>query len=180
MSLGMVSHAGSLLFPVNGDDIRIQIEDQRGPCRGQGKQIGSQAVVEPNQLANRLGREAFQESSQSRLIGETRKSQHLQEGSVVLQDFGLVDAAQSHHDGIDQSQNQFGRMVILVSLIEPNIFLQEFFESGLLHPTEVSNMGFVEGKTDFWGTFWHNAQNALLGSFVRGIYFYGYYTCLPS
>lgn len=34
------------------------------------------------------------------------------------------------------------------------------------HPTEVGDMGFVEGKTDFLGAFWHDTQNALLGSFV--------------
>jgi hypothetical protein len=35
------------------------------------------------------------------------------------------------------------------------------------HATEVGKMAFLEGKTNFSGTFWHHAQNTLLGAFVR-------------
>ena len=132
---GIVSYFGTFLSSVDCDYYRIQIEDQCSSAFGKKKQIGSQAVVQSDQSANYLWRQALQEPAQSGLVREMLQSQHFQKGSVVLQDFGLVDSPKSHNDGKDQSQNQFGGMVIGTSLEGPNIFLEQMTKSELVAKT---------------------------------------------
>lgn len=177
MLSGIVSYVGSFLSSIDCYHHRIQIENQCGSAFGKEKEIGSQTVVQSDQSANYLWRQALQEPAQRGLVREMLQSQHFQKGSIVLQYFGLVDSPEPHNDGIDQSQNQFGGMVDLVPLNKPNILLQTFLEIELFakmlnqpHSTEVGNMGLVEGKMDFLSTFGHwyndNTQNTLLGKFV--------------
>ena len=61
-----------------------------------------------------------------------------------------------------------------VVMRNPDISFEQAMEFELVaktleepHPTEVDKMAFLEGKTDFSGTFWHHAQSTLLGAFVR-------------
>jgi hypothetical protein len=46
------------------------------------------------------------------------------------------------------------------------------------HPTEVSNVSFLEGKTDFSGTFWHVTQSTPLGTFLSQNFCSGNYGSL--
>lgn len=61
--LGIVSDFGSLLFAIDGNHHRIDIEGQAGRSLGQFPQISPQTVVEFGQLSNRRRTQTFQESS---------------------------------------------------------------------------------------------------------------------
>ena len=148
---GIVANPGSLLLPIDHYDDRVQIEDEGGALVGQREEINPQAVVEPGHLADGLGGQTFQESAQAGLIWELIEPQHFQEGPVVLQDLGLVDASQSHDDGEDQGQKEFGRMVRGTSLRGLNVSLEQVAQPQLVaktlnqpHPTKVCEVGFVE------------------------------------
>jgi len=187
MLLGIVTNSASLLFAVNGDDHRVQVEYQVGASAWQSPEIRPEAVVKPYQLTNRLGIEAFQEPPQSRLVRETAQSQHVQKESVVLQDFGLVDTFQSHNNGVQQCHDQFGRMIFLVLLGKTNRLLQELLEPKLLaksvnqeHSTEVRQMAALEENFDFVGSFWHNTQTSHLVHFLCEEFDRAYYTPFSS
>lgn len=176
--LGIVAHPGLLLFAIDHDHHRIDIEDQGAPRGWQRKQISSQAVVEPNQLPNGFRRQSLQKAAQSGWVGEALDPQHFQKSSVVLEDLGLVDTSQSHDDGKHKRQEEFGGMIVLVPLSQPKIVLQAFFETNPFaktlnqpHPTEVGDMGFVEGEANFLSALWHNAQSTPLGAFLRATFF---------
>ena len=180
---GIVPYLSPFLFPVDCNYHRIYIENQGGSPCWKIKQMGSEAVVQSDQPADYFGRQAFQESAQSGLVREMFQPQHFQKSSVVLQDFGLVDSPKSHNDGKNQSQNQFGGMVIGTSLEGPNIFLEQMTKSELVaktlnqpHPTEVGEVGFVEGKMNFSGTFWHVSQSTFLRRFLTRDLFDHYYS----
>lgn len=161
---GVVANSCSLGSAIDDNNDRVQVEDQSASCVGKAEQVGPQAVVQPGQLADRFDRQALQESPQGRLIGKTPEPQHLQKGPVVLQDLGLVDSAQPHDDGKHQSHDHLGRIVKSTSVWNPHVFLNQPAQSQLVaktlnqpHPTKVSDVGLVEGKTDFSRTFWHMA-----------------------
>jgi hypothetical protein len=185
--LGVVANSCPLGSAIDNNNNRIQIEDQSGACLGKGKQVSPQAVVQPGQLADGFGRQALQEPAQGRLIGELVQSQHFQKGPVVLQNIGLVDAAEPHDDGEDKGHNEFGGMVIGAFLESGNVPLEQVAKSKLVaktlnqpHPTEVSNVSFLEGKTDFSGTFWHVTQSTPLGAFLSQNFCSGNYGSLYS
>lgn len=173
MLLGVVSDLGSLLFAVHRDHDRVDIERQAAGEVRQSEQMGAQAVVKPTYLANRFGRQTLQEPAQRGLVREALETQHFQEGSVVLQDLGLVDAPETHDDGVEQCQKQFGILVGATARSRSNIALKEALQPQFVaktlnqpHPAEVGNVCFLEGNTDFSGAFWHVTQNTLLGRFV--------------
>jgi hypothetical protein len=173
MFLGVVAHVCALLFAVHRNDDRVDIERQTGGRRGQRKQVRTQAVVKPTHLANGLGGEMLQKSAQRRLIWKAFQAQHFQKGAVVLKNLGLVDTPQTHNDGVEQRQNQFGRVIVGRTPWSSNMALKQPAHTQFVaktlnqpHPTEVSDMRFLEGNTDFSGTFWHVTQNTLLGRFV--------------
>lgn len=185
--LGIVTNGAARLLSVDGNDHRIHIEDQRGSLGGKSEKIHPQTVVQSDQAADCFGRQSFQESPQRTLIRETIQTQHFQKRPIVLQDFGLVDAPKSHDDGEDECQNKFGRMIIGTPLGSLDISLEQMTKSELVaktlnqpHPTEVRDMGFVEGKTDFSGTFWHMTQNTPLGRFLSQDLICLYYTSFSS
>jgi len=185
--LGIVANSSTLLLAVNSNYYRIQIENQAGAFVGQTPKVSSQAVVKPRQLANRLRIQSFQKPAQSCLIRKTTQSQNLQEETVVLQDFGLVDTFQSHNNGVQQCQNQLGRMIFLVLRRKADRFLQKLFESKLLaktvnqeHSTVMRQMAASEENFDFAMSFWHNTQTSLLVHFLCEEFDKPYYTPFPS
>src|SRR5207249_1754298 len=120
----------------------------------QGKQLGSQVVVEGHQLTNDLGRHPIQEAAQRGLVGKTRKAEQGKEGSVVLQDVGFVDASQARHDRIEEGQNEIRGMVVGIALGYAYPLLQQTAKSELVaktlqqyHSPEVSQMSLAKGKT---------------------------------
>ena len=178
--LGVVADLRSLLFAVYRDHDRVDVERQTAGQRRESEQMRAKTVVKPPKLANGLGRQAFQESAQRRLVWETIQAQHFQEGAVVLQDFGFVDASEPHDHGEEQGQNQFAGMIVGGALAKRNVLLQQIpqlqFVAKTLnqpHPTEVGDMGFLEGNADFSSTFWHAAHNTLLGRFVPESFYHG-------
>jgi hypothetical protein len=171
--LGVVSHASAFGPTVDNKDRGIQIEDQGVARMGQGEQIGAQAVVKTYQLSNVFGRKALQEPAQGALVGESLQPEHFQKSAVVLQDVGLVDAAQSHNDREEQGHNQLGRVIgrsslqLVHMLLQKPAQLQPFAESlDQPHSSEVCKVRFLEGETEFSGSSGHPAQSTLLGVFV--------------
>lgn len=185
--LGVVANSCALGSAIDDNNDRIQVEDQSGASVGKGKQVSPQAVVQPGQLADGFGRQALQEPAQGRLIGESLESEHFQKGPVVLQDFGLVDSPKPHDDGKHQRQNEFGGMVIGAFLESRNVSLEQVAKSEPVaktlnqpHSTEVRDVGFLEGKTNFSGTFWHVTQSTPLGAFLSRTFLYPDYNYLQS
>jgi hypothetical protein len=92
----------------------------------------SELIVHHNHLTDHLGRKSFEEPPEGRLIGESGKSEQIQKGSVLLKNFGFVDSPQTCDDDIDQGENMFGRMVILIALGKANFLLKPFLQSEFL------------------------------------------------
>jgi hypothetical protein len=120
---GVVTYFGKLGFSIDGKNDRVQIEDEGGPGFGQGKQPGSDLIVEGDELANSFWGKPFEESPKSGLVGKPRETQQSKEDAVVLKDFGLVDSAQSCHDGIEESENEIGGKIAGIALRDFDIFL---------------------------------------------------------
>lgn len=185
--LGVVADSSTLLSAVDGNYHGVQIEDQAVVFAGQSPEMRPEAVVKPRQLTDCLRTQPFQESSQSRLIRETTQSQNLQEKTVVLQDFGLVDAFEPHDDCIQQRQDQFGRMINLILLRKTNRLLQKLFEPKLLaktvnqkHSTVMRQMAASEENLDFAVSFWHNTQTSPLVYFLCEEFDSAYYIPFTS
>jgi len=89
----VVPHFGKLGFSIDREHDRVQIEDQRGSGFGQSKQLGSELIVQGDELANGFWGEPFEESPKRGLVGKPRETQQGKEDPVVLQDFGLVDSS---------------------------------------------------------------------------------------
>ena len=149
--------------------------------------MGAQAVVKAHQLTDGIAGYALEETPEGGLIREAVEAQHVQEGAVVLEDVGLVDTAQTHDDTEHEGQDKFRGMKGGASLGAPNISLQEASKAQFVakaldqpHPTEVSEMGFVEEKLDLAGIFWHVTQNTLLGSFVSRAFYKKLHRQFPS
>ena len=174
---------------VNRNHHRIDIEGQTGGLLGQFPQIRSQTVVHSGQLPNRLRTQSLQESAQGRLIWKPLQSQHRQEGTVVLQNLGLVDALEPHDNRIQQSQNQLGRMILrwMAGIMPLQTLLDSFLEADPFaktvnqgHSTEVSQMGPLEEKLNIAGSFGHGTQTSHLVYFLSQRYFVAYYTFVSS
>lgn len=150
--LGVVPDIGKLGLAIDGEDDGVQINGQRGSGLGYRKQLGPKLIVQGDKLADDLGRESLEESSQGGLIGKPRKSQEREEYAMVLQDLGLVDPSQTGHDGIKKGQDQIGGKRVGVALRNRHGILDKPAESERVaktlnkhHPTEVSQMGVFEG-----------------------------------
>lgn len=185
--LWIVTDFASLLFAVDRDHDRIDIECQTRGLAGQFPQIRPQTVVKPDQLSNRLRTQSLQKSPQGRLIGESLQTQHRQKRAIVLQDFGLVDSPQAHDDGVKQCQDQLGRMIKRILLNATQMSLQQSAQIQFVaktlnqpHPPEMGYIGFLEGKLDCPDAFAHMTQSSPLGYFLSQHYFALDYTLLPS
>ena len=124
MLFGVVSHFGKLVFSIDREDDRIQIEDQGGSGLGQGKQLSSKLIVQGDELADGFGGKPFEKSPNGGLIGKAGEPQQGKGDSVVLQNFGFVDSSQTGHDGIQESEKKIGGEVVCISLREMNRSLQ--------------------------------------------------------
>ena len=187
MLLGVVADPCSLLFSVDRNHNRIDVEHQGARQRWQTKQMRTQTVVKSSQLADGLERQPLQEPAQGGLIGKTIQAQHLQESPVVLQDLGLVDASQSHNDSVEKRQDQFGEVIVGGSLRRGNIALEQSAQTQPVaktldqpHPAEVRDMGFLEGNTDFSGTFAHVTESSPMVRFVSRSFYHDFETLSSS
>src|SRR5215469_8893459 len=152
--LGVVPDASKLLLAVDGQDHRIEIEDEGRSPSGPSKQLSSQVVVQGDELTDGARTHPLEEAAQSGLVGEPRETQQGQEGTVVPQNLCLVDAAQAHHDSVEQSQDEVGGMIVGVALRHPQGLLQPPTKTQSVaktlqqdHSAEVGEMGLAEGET---------------------------------
>jgi hypothetical protein len=129
---GIVSDLGPLVFPIDDQNDRVQVEGQTGARFGQMEEFFSELIVHHNHLAYHLGRKSFEESPEGGLVGKSGKSEQIQKGSVVLKNFGFVDSPQTCDDDIDQGEDMFGRRVILIALGKANFLLKPFLQSDFL------------------------------------------------
>ena len=86
-------------------------------------------------------------------MGEPRQAQQGQEGTVVLQNFCLVDASQAGHDGVQERQDQVGGKIVGIPLRDLDTILEQPPQPELVaktlqqdHSSEVGQMGLVKGK----------------------------------
>lgn len=149
--LGIVTQPRPLGFPVEGEHHGVQIENQCGSPLGESKELGAKLVVQSHELTDRLGGKPLEESAQRGLIGKASQSQQGEKRALVLQDLGLVDAPQTRHDGIKESQDEIGGKVSGTALRNFDEVLQqpaefEFVAKTLKehHPTEVSKLRIFE------------------------------------
>ena len=145
--LGVVPDASKLLLAVDGQNHRIEIEGEGSPPSGQWKELSAQLIVQADKLTDRVGTDSFEESAQGRRVGEPREAPQGQEGAVVRQNLGLVDASQARHDGVQESQNQIAGKIVGVSLRHLERMLKPPAQPELVaktlqqhHATEVGEM----------------------------------------
>ena len=183
--LGVVADPSQLLFAIDGQDYRIEIQGESGSPSGQREQLSSQSIVQGDQLADDPGGEAPEESAQGSLIGKAGEAEQGEKGSVVLQNLGLVDASQSRHGGVQQGQKQIGGKVVGMALRHFDVVLDQPTQSKLVaktlqqdHPTKVGEMGFDERQTQCSQASGHgskqsrtscaaSSQTVLKGRFVK-------------
>jgi len=182
--LGIVANSRKLQFAVYGENHGIEIEGQSSSGFRQRKQTGAQLIVQRDKTANGLCGKPLQKATQCGLVWKAGKTQQGAKGTVVLQDFGLVDASQPGHDGKQQCQNYIGRKISDIALRNTHILLNQPSESELLaktlqkhHPSEVSEVslgklqmqcsqGFRHGIRRFGSLFCSVAQTVLKVRFV--------------
>ena len=156
--LGVVPHASELLFAVDGQDDRIEIEPEGGSPSEQGKELSTPWIGQADELTDGARTHPFEESAQGRRVGERREARQGQEGTVGRPNLGLVDAPQAGHDSVEQSQDEVGGMIVGVGLRHPQGLLQQAAKSQPVaktlpqdHSAEVSEMGLAEGETKALG-----------------------------
>ncbi len=152
--LGVVPHPSQWLSALDGQDYGIEIEGEGGSPSGPREQLSAQLVVQGHELTDGPGTHPFEESAQGRLVGKLREAQQGEEGTVVVQNLGLVDAPQASHNGVEQSQDEVGGMLVGIASRHPQGLLQQTAKSELVakmlqqdHSSEVSQMGLAEGET---------------------------------
>src|SRR6266581_3280458 len=162
---GIVANPGSLLMAIEGQDHGVQIEDQTGGNFGEPEELAPQLVVQTDQLADGFDRQALQKPAQRGLIRKTTEPKKIDEGSVVLQQLGPVDAAQPGDRRVEQSQDQVGRTVIGVALRQLDLALEQSPQAKLLTKTvhkhqaaKVRQMLLVERKAQCSQGFWHRRK----------------------
>jgi hypothetical protein len=99
---GIITAVGPLLFAVEGQNDGIQMEDQRGSGFGKQKKLGAKLIMQPNQLADGVGRQALQEPAQGRLVRKLFQAEQGQKETVILELVGFVDSL----DADDQKEKQ--------------------------------------------------------------------------
>ena len=71
--LGIVAHTSKLLFSVDGQDYRIEIEGEGGSPSGPSEPLNSPGVVQADELTDGARTHPLEESAQSGLVGEPRE-----------------------------------------------------------------------------------------------------------
>jgi len=110
--LGVVPEASELRFAIDGQDHGIQIEGEGGSPSGQGEELSAQLIVQGDELTDGAGTHPLEESAPGRLVRKTGEAQPGQEGTVVLQNFCLVDPSPASHDGVQPCQDEIARVII--------------------------------------------------------------------
>ena len=110
--LGVVAHPGPLGVAVDHEDHGVQVQDQAAARAGPREERLPELVVQADQLPDVARAEPPEEPPQRGGVGEVRQAHNLLEGPVVLQNLGRVDAVEPHDDGVEQRQQQLGRLVV--------------------------------------------------------------------
>lgn len=160
--LRVVADARSLLVPVEREHHRVHIEDQTTRRARPTKQFAAQLIVQADQPADGGGREPLEKPAQGRLIGELLQPQQREEGAVVLEHIGLVEATQSRDDGEQQRQDQVGGEAVAAPVRQREGALKSATQMESLtktlnqhHASEVSQVRLVERKPHGLQSFSH-------------------------
>ena len=183
--LGVVPDTSKLLFPIDGQDYRIEIEGEGGSSSGKREQLSAQLVVQGHELTDGPRTHPFEEAAQGGLVGKPRQTQQGEEGPIVLQDLGLVDASQAGDDGVHQTQDQIAGEILGLTLRDFDVVLKspaqlEFVAKTMQedHSSKVSEVGVPEVETQCSQAPGHGpnrrgrpsvaiSQTYLKGSFVK-------------
>ncbi len=88
------------------------MKGQRRARLWQFEQLRTKLVVQPGQLANRLGRKPAQETAQGGGIGKFLESDQGEKQSIVLQHLGFADPRKTGDQNKKKDQREIGRMII--------------------------------------------------------------------
>src|SRR5260370_1508689 len=110
--LWVVTQARPLLFAVERENNRVQVENQARSPIGKTEQLCSHLIMQLGNLPNGFGREAAQKAAQCRLVRKPLQSNQRAKQSIVLKNFGFVDAWKSSDENIEKHQNKIGWLII--------------------------------------------------------------------
>src|SRR4029077_18368669 len=105
------TQARTLLFAIDRNDDRVQVEQETAGWLWNNKQLSTQTIMKADQLPNGCWRKSLEEATKRGLIGEAVQTEQIEEGPVVLENFSFVDPSQSGDDSVEQSQEQVSRPI---------------------------------------------------------------------
>jgi len=186
--LGVVAYPCPLHQPtVDHQNRGVQIEHHTASFVGQIEKHLPQEVVDLDNLPDVFWRQPLEKSPDCGLVGESAQTHDPLEGSVVLQDLRFVDSVHPRDDGIEDSHNHFGRMIVAVSRSRTEVALKQALEAQFLtktldqeHPCKMCQVRFLEGNFDFSQPFWHVTQMPPWGVFLSQTTLPFQQPCLPS
>jgi len=171
--LGVVADPGPLGVAVEHEHDRVQIEGQAAARLRAREERLPELVVQADELPDVPGAQPAEEPPQGGLIGEAGQPRNLLEGAIVLQDLGRVDAVEPDDDGVDERQQQLGRLVVAGARGRAETALQQPLEAELLaervdqgHPGEVRQPGLLERDRQISEAFRHWTKSYFLSRFL--------------
>src|SRR5664279_2151425 len=110
--LGVVTQPGPLLFSIQGQDDRVEVEDQARTRIGQREQLRPELIMQARDLSDGCGRESAQKTAQGSLVWKLLQSDQREKQAIVLKDLGFAHARESRDENKEKHQNHIGRVVI--------------------------------------------------------------------
>jgi hypothetical protein len=186
--LGVVTYPGSLNLPAEDrQDSRIQVENKAGRDGRQSRHLPAQEVVRSDNPLQFRRTQTFQEFPQGGRLGKILQAQEMLKTVVVMQDFGVGDAFHPCYHRIEESQDQFGRMVKADSAPPSNMPLKESFEIQFSakslkneHSAEERKGRILEGKPDIFDEFSHMTNRHPRGARLSGHFYSPDYNIFSS
>src|SRR5512132_2431379 len=126
---GIVADFCPLLFSVNHEDCRIEIQNQARRQMRFADHPSQEAVVELAQSYQSLGCHAQQETSEGGGVGVGRQSAQVPKDAVVLQELCGLDSFETKNDRVQDCQQQFADGVAIVPLGQGHVFGDRCFEA---------------------------------------------------
>ena len=166
----VVPDAGTLLFAVEHQNRRVQIENQTRRCPRASQHAAQEPVVQLAQL--RQGDRSYpqQKAAHRGGIGIGLQPSQKLEDTVLLQQLGRLDSFQTEHHRIQQGQEHLSHTVAVVSLEDSNFLSDGALEPGAsekamqqVHATIMSKVAGTEADGKLARTLGHLRQKLPLG-----------------
>src|SRR6059036_279985 len=172
--LGIVAQSGALLLSIEGEDHRVEVEDQTRSGLGQGGQLRPELIMQARDLPDSFSREAAQKATQGGFVRKFLEADQRKKQSIVMEDLSFVHAGQSSDQNIEKHQDQIGRMISgPIRRVFENAF-QSAAQTELVtkaldqeQTTEVRERLCLERKTQCWQAFSHFAGQKKQGFGTR-------------